>query len=746
MSSNNILTSALQYQQRSWPIVPIYTASNGICTCSKRTNCSSAGKHPKTSNGLKGATLDENEIRRFCQSPINIGILTGSKSGLCILDVDPQSGGNESLEALIKEFGPFPETPIAITGNAEGRHFYFKYPISQMKNKVGFRKGLDIRAEGGYIIAPPSLHKSGKNYRWADGKSPDDIEIAEMPEWLLKLLSEPRHKNSASSKILEGERNTSLFKISCRLRKKGISSFSILEQLAEINRLTCVPPLSIDEIEKIVQSSEGYNHQNQALKEWNIPLQLPTFEQDTPTLDKELIPEPLRDWVEDVSIRMQTPYEMIAAPAIVVFSSMIGRKLTIRPKQFDDWTITPNLWGAIIAPPSAKKTPSIKSVLKSIVSLDEQSRLDFEERVLDYEQTISKLCDEDKKPDRPIRKRRIIYDSTIEKIAIILKENPNGLLVYRDELYGFLSTFLKQGRESDRQFYLESFNGNGHFTSDRIGRDTVDTPALCLSILGGIQPDKMAEYFESSIKYGSSDDGFLSRFQMLVYPTPLKTWTLIDREPNKKAEKKVQDLFKSLDELDFLKIGLPSEEGVPYSRFSLEAQAIFNNWIINLENRLISGEIETPALEAHLAKYPKLMPSLALIFQMIDFLDASFNKNNISKINAKNAQLAIDWCSYLECHIRKIYAHSQSKCLSVAKELIKRIDSKDIYDGISIRSIYRKEWSGLRTAHSVKEGLYLLESLHWIQILEGNRSGIGASSETIFINPAIINGSAFTKR
>lgn len=161
-SSN--LESALEYAQRGWPIFPIHGIRANGCTCAEGKKCRSAGKHPKTRNGLKNATKEEAIIRGWFQhGDTNIGILTGEVSGLIVVDVDAKNGGLESLKSMI-----LPKTLTVETGGG-GYHFYFQYPAGQKINNSASKlaQGVDIRANGGYVVAPPSTHISGKTYRWS---------------------------------------------------------------------------------------------------------------------------------------------------------------------------------------------------------------------------------------------------------------------------------------------------------------------------------------------------------------------------------------------------------------------------------------------------------------------------------------------------------------------------------------------------------------------------------------------------
>lgn len=185
----SLLDSALTYAARGWPVVALHTPINGGCSCGKAT-CDSVGKHPRWDaqllpSGLKSATTDPGVIKVWWTlwPDANVGVVTGSD--IWVLDVDPQHGGDLSLEGLIAQYGTLPETIEAITGGG-GSHFLFTRPAVGIRNRANFAPGLDTRGDGGYIVAAPSLHQSGKHYEWR--LSPDDTVLADAPQWLLDLV------------------------------------------------------------------------------------------------------------------------------------------------------------------------------------------------------------------------------------------------------------------------------------------------------------------------------------------------------------------------------------------------------------------------------------------------------------------------------------------------------------------------------------------------------------------------------
>ncbi len=740
---NNILESALENSKRGWAMLPVYgIRADGACACGN-LNCSSPGKHPKSKNGSKDATVDELKIRQFCQSgTTNIGIATGRTSCLCILDVDPKNGGDRSFLEIINKFGPLPKTIVALTGSEGGRHYYFKYPICGMRNKTNILPGLDIRGDGGFVVAPPSLHKSGRNYMWEYSSSPDNTAISEMPDWLLDLILNKESKKQIEGGLWSvGGRNNNLFKLASSLQGRGMETLAIHELITNENENRCQPPLDASEVKKIVESVERYprgssiNNYN-----WKPIIKLPPLEVEVPSLPENLIPEPLRAWVLDVVNRMQSSSEMVMAPVLVVLSGMIGRRLAIKPKSKDDWKIIPNLWGGIIAPPSAMKTPAMNEALKQIRRFEAESKKKYDEEM----SARANLLKEDKNSEvpLPIRKRWMTNDPTTEKLGELLNQNPSGLIVFRDELYGFLMGMEKSGRENDRQFYLESFNGDGSYTYDRIGRGTVDISALCISILGGIQPDRLASYFSETVKNGSGDDGFLSRFQVMVYPCKRSDWKLVDKYPDIDAKNRAFKVFSNIAETSFCFTDFPIDltEEMPIARFNHEAQKLFYDWLTNLERRLRSGEIESSAFEAHLTKYKKLMPSIALIFRVIKCCDPNNNESDVLSVDLESTKMAIAWCEFLEAHAKKIYADALRPQVVVAHALMKRVRSGDIASGMTVRSLGRKKWSKLTDSKAIELGLGLLESHNYILIASESPSGKGAPSEVIYLHPDLIRG------
>ena len=149
-----------------------------------------AGKHPRTKNGLKDGNRDAAQIFSWWDNwpDSNVGLVTGAASGTVVIDIDPRNGGDKSLAVLEQEHGKLPATVESLTSGG-GRHFIFAHPGGVVKNRSNVRPGIDVRGDGGYIVAPPSKHASGEQYRWRDGATPADLALLPLPAWLHELIT-----------------------------------------------------------------------------------------------------------------------------------------------------------------------------------------------------------------------------------------------------------------------------------------------------------------------------------------------------------------------------------------------------------------------------------------------------------------------------------------------------------------------------------------------------------------------------
>jgi len=189
----------------------------------------------------------------------NIGIVTGEISNLIVLDIDPKHGGDDSIERLQRRFSPLPPTIECETGGG-GRHLYFTHPGFVLRNRAGLAQGIDLRGDGGYVIAPPSVHPTGRLYVWVDGHAPSEMPLASLPRWLTAMRGARAGRTLAEWRALvregvpEGQRNSTLASLAGHLLWHGVDPAVALELLLAWNRMRCRPPLDDAEAARVVES------------------------------------------------------------------------------------------------------------------------------------------------------------------------------------------------------------------------------------------------------------------------------------------------------------------------------------------------------------------------------------------------------------------------------------------------------------------------------------------------------------
>ncbi|MGE4574509.1 DUF3987 domain-containing protein [Parachlamydia sp.] len=468
----------------------------------------------------------------------------------------------------------------------------------------------------------------------------------------------------------------------------------------------------------------------------------------------ETLPDQVKNWIQTLIDQMQMPPDYIAAALIVHIGSLIGRKRGLELRRGTKWTEFPNLWGMLIGKPSSMKSVAMQSVIKPLVVLADQARIEYKQALKRFQieleaWEIRKKTDLDgyrdsykgsktkgsavveykpaDPPEKPKQKRYKSDDPTVEKLGIILAENPQGILLYRDELAGWLSSFQKKGRENDRPFFLEGWSGKQGFEVDRIGREVPHIEAVCISILGGIQPGPVAQYIYSAIKGGLGDDGFIQRFQIMIWPDTKSEWELIENTDLNVWESYIHQIFNTLDQLQF-------NDGQPVIlSFSREAQVLFDQWQKELETRLRKGDLP-PYMEAHLAKYKKLLPALCLIFAHIQ---AALDNEYPQDITKECLQKSLLWLKYFESHACRVYGSSSNAIPKAATDLIRRIQRNEVQVPFTARDIYHgRHWSGLSNVNEVEEVLeYLIEkSCLQSSTVQTN----GRSTKKYWVHPQIL--------
>ncbi len=482
---------------------------------------------------------------------------------------------------------------------------------------------------------------------------------------------------------------------------------------------------------------------------WPNTKPLPDALEPVPPLPSELLPDAWRGWLTDAAHRIGCPLEFLAVGAMVAASSVLGSRVRARPKRRDNWTVCAQLWGAGIGNPSTKKTPAFTEAMRPLRVLEKRANDDYAEAMkgFEFEKEYAEAQKNNLKaemrgkksprgkddlradfeniqePTQPILRRYSTNDATTQKLGALLSENPNGLLVFRDELTGFLKSLDEPGRGQDRAFYLEAANGGVAFTYDRVERGTVNIPSLTIALLGGIQPSRFEKYVHDAVNERDGNaDGLLQRFPLMVYPDFSPRFEYVDREPNAEAFESAKRAFTKLADCDFDAQEASDELGTSYLflNFDDDAQALFAEWLPATERRAASIATENPAFAAHILKSPRTFAALALLFHCLD----RANGAEQIAISYDAAFRAAAWLEFLDAHAQRIYGLGQAHRVTLAERLLERIRKGDLpRDGFTERDVYRRCWAGLDEPRTVRETLALLADYGWLCAVEKETGG-----------------------
>jgi hypothetical protein len=552
-------------------------------------------------------------------------------------------------------------------------------------------------------------------------------------EWLAHQWSRPypKYSQAETQKKLEHALRDS-GPITCNFVAQHLGQAQLCSACANLARVTS----------PILLGSPGRNVSVQ--ESWPKPQALSAALPDVAPFDSKLIPDVLRDYVDDVAERLQVPADYPAATLLVALAGALGRRALITPLQHDKtWAITPNLWGGIVGRPGLMKSPCIRAVMAPLSALQSQAMQEYKADSEDFEREVEawesrKACWKKKalqgsggdgfaetRPEKPVCLRFVINDASIEKLHEILEENQQGVLYLRDELAGWFATLDTKGRERERPFFLEAWNGDGSYTIDRIGRGTLHVEHMCLSVFGGIQPSRLQSYLSDAVTGGATDDGLAQRLQVLVWPDHSQEWHQVDRPANVNAALAVEQVFKRIASMMIIDPLRAS--------FAPDAQELFNVWRAELEHRIRRATLP-PAVESHLAKYRKLMPAIALILHVAE-------NGEVPEVPLIQAQRAAAWCEFLESHARRVYSCVTSLPNRLAAELGEKLKQGVLRDKFRLRDIYLRGWAGLDTPEAVRMALTVLEDAGWVR-RNDPKSGPqgGRPREEFAVNPAVRRG------
>ena len=488
------------------------------------------------------------------------------------------------------------------------------------------------------------------------------------------------------------------------------------------------------------------------LASWPDPIPLNDELPGVMPFDPAMLPGQLCSWVMDIAERMNCPADLVAIPAMVAAGACIGRKVGIRPQRCTDWLEVANIWGCVVAPAGSLKSPAAAEALGPIRRLEAEAARENEAALAQFKaaEALHKLerdsamgeaknaLKRDRKaalahlqavsePVPPPMKRYLTSDGTAEKLGEICRDNPDGIMVHRDELVALLDDLDNPDKASARGFYLTGWSGKEGYTYDRIMRGTVRIEAVNLSVCGTTQPRRIAGYIRESLR--GFDDGMVQRLQLLAWPEFTGPFREVDRHSDSAARQAAHECYRDLAKLDVREIGATWDpttgpDGVPFLRFADDAQDAFSYWRGGLENRLADGDL-APCLRSHLSKYRGLIPRLALVCHLAS--------NAFGPVSGAALGQALRWAEYLESHARRAYASTSIDNAEAARAIWRRVQKRDLPHTFTARELQRKGWSGLTDKGRVATALAALVDVDWIAAGEVQTGG--RPSKVYTVNP-----------
>ncbi|MBY3194254.1 DUF3987 domain-containing protein [Rhizobium laguerreae] len=439
-----------------------------------------------------------------------------------------------------------------------------------------------------------------------------------------------------------------------------------------------------------------------------------------PDLPQGLLPHAIERFANARSEVLGADAAGLAMAGLVTCSSALSDTIRLQPKVRDsEWTEASRLWCGLIGDPSTKKTPAVSLASAPLHEIESNNRARYEDALKVYEQANKgkKKGEEDTPP--PPLKRRIVSDTTIEALQRVLKDNPDCVMLFRDELSGWFGSMDKyssggKGASGDRPFWLQSYNG-GAYVVDRISREGF-IKYLSVNLIGGIQPEILRKTYTET-----DDDGMMQR----ILPIVLKPATRDKDIDDGGAFASYCDVVRALYHITVHDI-VGSRDGKAILRFDAQAQQVFESvkdWVEELSGL----EAINKKLSSSIGKWVSLFTRLSLLFHMIEHASVPHTSEGPRTIpNAiceRTALAAWDFMrEFLLQHLFAFYKNVMSvpgekdEVELVAEFLLATGKAQVSFSDI-IRGVQRPE----STNETLAAALGKLEKFGWVERAEGKR-------------------------
>lgn len=737
LETGNFLDVAMFYAQNNIKVFPV-----------KRQD-----KKPLCANGFKAATTDKVVLQEWNNkfSNCNVGIPTGHINNIFVVDIDGEQGF-KSLNCLELIYGKL-DAPTVITG--KGKHLYFKMPENvELKCSTSkIANHIDIRANGGYVVAPPSIHENGHRYTW-ENFTANQI-FPEAPSWLISLITNEEKQTLPVSDVLEeisnapqGQRNDTLYRRAISLIARAMrENLNIADIKENIINAAMQSGLSIEEALKTFDNALKFVGEN-----CNIPAD---SEPDMDILKtKILLPAPklntkifkgLEDWVIQTAENTNAPVDYVAFSLLAGAAGVVGLSRSISP--WAGWEESCCLWVGAIGEPSSGKTPATTPIRKILNKIEDSRKKDYsdklaewkrekevakqrkkewEEKVKENPDTASNFPSSAIIPAKPQTYRFVYGDTTQEALTNDMERNIKGAIIFRDELSAWVSGMSRYKSDgSERGFWLEAFNGN-KFICNRVKFDDerLEIQNLLVSVFGTIQPQRLIDTVLSD-----RGDGFLARF-LWVYPE-LKPAAI---PQNIVLPESVLAAFKKLDSLldPYADNAKTQKKCLP---LSIAAQQLFNTWYLAHLNK---SQQEESILKYFLGKGQGYVLRFALLLELLWWADSEYPEP--TEVSFEAVQMAVElYDTYLTPMCERVYNMYYSPTENIEARALARWIIKNKPQSFTLRDVYNNgNVANLRRFDQAKIAADKLIKLNWLSS-ESSRVGNtkGRSRKTYYVNPEV---------
>jgi hypothetical protein len=775
--------------RRGFDIFPIrpYIHPGKNATPEQITAATKAAKAPLVANWQNLATQDPRQVGVWWTEWPDANLAT-TTDRFIVVDIDPRSGGKDTFE-LLTMIHDFPDTLTSNTQSGGQHWFYLLPHGVRVKggtHKLG--QGVDIKSQGGYVLLPGSTIE-GRAYTWANdnpisfapqwlidlcqlakpkteaaGKrlvEEDDIAIELFTNWI----------RDHAPRAQFGNIDDTTYKVATKGYDFGCSQDTVHELVLTWNETHCEPPGDIDRLAVVVDSAE-HNRENaigcshplapgfeaHEIDESKAPPVAPTLPTDAPSgwneptdlwvenskpasLPSYVLPDLVGKTARDRGLRLGVEAGAPAAALVTVLGSLVpaGNRLQMRQRD-PDWTVKPIQWTAIIGQPGSNKSATIGYAVSAVQKLESEWRKSFAtaERNCKISEsrraTAAKAKPEnpdqifagEPEPEKPRFRQKLFNDATTEALAVALSENPEGLLYHADELAGWLGgmdAYRAKGGK-DRPFWLQAKEG-GPLTINRKTSERICVENCAISVLGGIQPDKIR-----ALKLGMSDDGLLQRFAPVIIR---RDGNGLDIPPDS----------ATVERLALAATGIADSENDVLFRFSPEADAELHT-IEAFKAKEIARPDSSAMLRQWLDKMPNEFGRLSLIFHFIEWhgsdMGALVGGNPGAVIERGTAERARRYLTeFVYSHARAFYlkelgnSEMDEHALWIAGFVLSRG-----LRAIKTRDIYRS-YPALRAPeqrNQIAVTMRVLEMYDWVRPIK-ERKGV---DDEWAINPAVHDG------